>query len=225
MRYLMLGALLSTAAIGPAAAATTTLTFDRNETACAAADDAPATQACTADGQFVGSNYGSTAQLAVSYDASESTGSRNSLQHTSDFFFTSNDGQATSPFPGDELSEIIFTPAAGYEVSFRSFAWDKLTATSSSEFIFKVFDPNGNELFSAGNAELTYMVNTAYFTGPLTFAFGNGGRGAVAVDDIVVDVRAAANAVPEPASWAMLIAGFALAGSAARRRSRTAVLA
>jgi hypothetical protein len=33
------------------------------------------------------------------------------------------------------------------------------------------------------------------------------------------------NAVPEPASWAMMIAGFGLVGAGARRRSRGAVLA
>lgn len=35
----------------------------------------------------------------------------------------------------------------------------------------------------------------------------------------------AAGAVPEPASWAMLIAGFGLVGAAARRRRQTVVLA
>jgi hypothetical protein len=36
-----------------------------------------------------------------------------------------------------------------------------------------------------------------------------------AVDDLVITT----NAVPEPATWAMMVAGFGLAGAAARRRS------
>jgi hypothetical protein len=41
-----------------------------------------------------------------------------------------------------------------------------------------------------------------------------------------VDVPGAANtpdAVPEPATWAMLIGGFGMIGAAARRRNRTQV--
>jgi hypothetical protein len=34
-----------------------------------------------------------------------------------------------------------------------------------------------------------------------------------------------AGAVPEPASWAMLIAGFGLVGAVMRRQARTAVVA
>jgi hypothetical protein len=43
------------------------------------------------------------------------------------------------------------------------------------------------------------------------------------LDDI--SLTAVAGVVPEPASWAMLIAGFGLVGAAARRRRRTSVLA
>ena len=41
-----------------------------------------------------------------------------------------------------------------------------------------------------------------------------------AVDIRNVDMATAAGAVPEPASWAMLIAGFGLTGATMRRRSR-----
>jgi hypothetical protein len=36
-------------------------------------------------------------------------------------------------------------------------------------------------------------------------------------------VRGAGNGVPEPAAWAMMLAGFGLVGSAMRRRQKVAV--
>ncbi len=224
---------LALASATPAKAATTILTFDRGEAACTTADDGPAGTVCTTDGQFIGGNYGSTAQLAVSYDVSEATGSRKSLLHTIDRFYSGNDGQATSGAagPASELSKIIFTPTAGFEVSFNRFTWDKLTATTAADFIFEVRDQSNVLLFTSGPATpRTIDVNSAYFTGPLTFLFGNGGRGAVAVDDVTVDVRAVAvvpSAVPEPATWAMMIGGFGIIGGAMRRGrvSRKAALA
>lgn len=45
-----------------------------------------------------------------------------------------------------------------------------------------------------------------------------------AFDILGVDGATAGNAVPEPASWAMLIAGFGLTGAAMRRRRRNLVL-
>lgn len=228
MQKLILGTIAAFGAASGAGATTTVLTFNTNEIACTATDGGPATTACTTDGQLIGGNYGSSAALAVSYDSSEASGSRTSLVYTTDRFFTGNDGQA-APFssgPADELSRIIFTPASGFEVSFVGFTWDKLTATTSADFIFKVFGPSNQELFSTGNGAQSYVVNTAYFTGPVTFAFGNGGRGAVAVDDIAVDVRpTAVDAVPEPASWALMISGFGLTGGILRRRTRVPAFA
>lgn len=46
----------------------------------------------------------------------------------------------------------------------------------------------------------------------------------LAVDDFSLTPTLAAAAVPEPASWAMMIAGFALAGTAMRRRSSVRVV-
>ena len=45
---------------------------------------------------------------------------------------------------------------------------------------------------------------------------GSGARGAPGLDNVVL--RAVPGAVPEPASWALMIGGFALAGGALRRR-------
>lgn len=226
MRSLALG-LMAALVAGTAQAATTTLTFDTGTVACTATDGGATNQTCTTENQLIGGDYGSTSQLAVSYDAAENTGSLTSLLFTTDRFFSAGGGMAKArAAPANELSKIIFTPLSGYEVSFTSFTWDKLTATTSARFIFEVRDAADTLLFSAGNSSTFHSVNTAYFTGPLTFLFGNGGQGAVAVDNIKVDVRAAATtAVPEPSQWALMIAGFGLAGSALRGVRRRSVSA
>lgn len=230
MHKLVLGMLAAMGTTSSLGAATTVLTFNTGEVACASAtnDGATATQACAANGsgsngQIIGATYGSSPNLAVTYDASENTGSRTSLH-----FNTTGGGSATAfpPGPADELSKIFFTPAAGFEVSFRSFDWYRITATTSIDFIFRVRNAEGNIIFTGGadgGAIGSHAPNTTYFSGPLTFEFGNGGRGAVAVDNVTVDVRAVANAVPEPASWAMMICGFGLIGTASRRRIRSSI--
>jgi YD repeat-containing protein len=215
------------AAAAPASAVTTVLTFNTGEIACASAtnDGAVGTQACTAsgsgpNGQIIGSNYGSGANLTVSYDASESLGSRTSLH-----FSTAGGGSATAfpPGPADELSKIFFTPGAGFEVSFRSFDWFR--GATSTTGIFRVRDEDGNVLFTGAGLGLpqaggSFAPNTAYFTGPVTFEFGNAGAGFINVDNVTVDVRPVQNAIPEPATWAMMISGFGLAGAGARLRTR-----
>lgn len=198
------------------------LNFATNEFACTGVDGGNVDRACTTNGQFIGGDYGSTAVLDVSYDRSESSGSAISL-----LFSTGNGGRAYEFPSGDEPSLVIFTPLSGYEVSFSNFTWSKTSATSSSNFLFEVVDENGGLLFTAGNSQATYAVNTAYFAGPLTFRFSNGGRGSVAIDRIAVDVKAVdapppppppMPAIPEPATWAMMILGFGAAGSMIRRR-------
>jgi hypothetical protein len=80
----------------------------------------------------------------------------------------------------------------------------------------------GGETFIPGVLPLFlgYVSDTPFTT--LTFS---GQAGAEFGDSFSIDnFSFSANAVPEPASWAMLIAGFGLVGAAARRR-RTAVAA
>jgi hypothetical protein len=57
-----------------------------------------------------------------------------------------------------------------------------------------------NPIFTPG----VYHLNNPFFGGPATLTISEAGG--------------AASAVPEPASWAMLVAGFGLMGTAARRR-------
>ena len=73
---------------------------------------------------------------------------------------------------------------------------------------------------------MDWQTNSFTFTaigGSTTLAFGsNGGSPAnagAALDNVRVDLN---GAVPEPASWAMMIAGLGLVGGALRRRDRLA---
>ena len=66
---------------------------------------------------------------------------------------------------------------------------------------------------------------TATFFGDLNVAFdrivfdGLGGGGGFQLDNLVITPRG--TAVPEPGTWALMIAGFGAAGAAARRRRRS----
>nr|WP_310522891.1 PEPxxWA-CTERM sorting domain-containing protein [Polymorphobacter sp.] len=71
--------------------------------------------------------------------------------------------------------------------------------------------------------------STALGAGTYTFELygvGTGNAWDVLVDDVVLNqVGGGTGGVPEPASWAMLIAGFGLTGAAMRRRSMAVVAA
>jgi type IV pilus assembly protein PilY1 len=71
----------------------------------------------------------------------------------------------------------------------------------------------GAEIYSLGQSANDRNGNTPGYS---TFIFGFKGVGGVIVDP---------GGVPEPATWAMLIAGFGMVGVAARRRRQTAVSA
>ncbi|MBS0504430.1 MAG: PEP-CTERM sorting domain-containing protein [Proteobacteria bacterium] len=80
---------------------------------------------------------------------------------------------------------------------------------------------------SPGFASIS-LVNDAFVPG-LTYSLNNGvieinWAGTNAANDFTAVFNVTAgNAVPEPASWALMISGFGLAGAALRRRVRTSV--
>jgi hypothetical protein len=105
---------------------------------------------------------------------------------------------------------------------------------TSLDLTFAYDDQNG--LFEGGLATYTFggtgTAETRAFdnlAGFQTFTFNAAGVTSVrisgdspfAIDNVVLSDRVAA--VPEPASWAMMIVGFGAIGAAARRRQRVAV--
>jgi hypothetical protein len=96
--------------------------------------------------------------------------------------------------------------------------------------------PNNAFTFTRGNGARNVTVNSGFQTGLNSFRivvndtnngiFGNVLPGGVNISGGSLNASITFNvgpAVPEPASWAMMIAGFALAGAVARRRVRTSV--
>jgi PEP-CTERM motif len=87
------------------------------------------------------------------------------------------------------------------------------------------YSASTNELVTVGAAPVNYTTTlTAYVvnqTGSSITIAGSPVDGYWTADNFVFD----AAVVPEPATWAMLIAGFGLVGFAARRRRHTAVAA
>jgi YD repeat-containing protein len=196
--------------------------------ACTGVDGGAVDRDCVNQNDLIGANFGSTAELAVSYDAAGNviggTDPATSLVYR---FPPFGSGAASPTNPGNELSRIVFTPAAGFEVAFQGFNYTRGTATALF-FFGELLDANNNviDTFTGGTTgpavnSGSFMSNTGYFSGPLTFRFGRapGGSGVAVVNDIQFDVRAIqAGVVPEPATWAMMILGFGLIGSALRQR-------
>ncbi|UAJ09240.1 PEPxxWA-CTERM sorting domain-containing protein [Polymorphobacter megasporae] len=90
---------------------------------------------------------------------------------------------------------------------------------------------NGNS--AADRKNLTAVLSGLSIASGSTFAFrwvdqpvSSGAQDGLAVDDFSVKSTVATiAAVPEPASWAMMVGGFGLLGSAMRRRQRSVVAA
>lgn len=101
---------------------------------------------------------------------------------------------------------------------------DGAILSSLSGFI----DPATGEAFPLGTMRTISMIFETGATGDylgkaLFIALGGSGRGA-AYDNVRLDVSALTpSAVPEPATWAMMIFGFGMVGAVARNRRRTQI--
>jgi len=116
-----------------------------------------------------------------------------------------------------------FTPANGGPA-------DVLSGTAAFTGIAWVNALNGSPFVETIAGTRGFVTYSAYFTpinaGSFTLAFGGIGGGDSRIGPILDDVLVTqtSGVIPEPATWAMLIAGFGLVGTAMRRR-RTAVAA
>ena len=133
--------------------------------------------------------------------------------------------------PGDTSALIGFfiAPVAG-EYSFEA-TLDALT-TGTSVGVFALTDAGGStNVFATGF--LGSLGATRTFTGTFDLDAGevigvgvnNGGNFAGDSTGLRFTVTQNVAAVPEPGAWALMIAGFALAGTASRRRSTHIVYA
>ncbi len=212
------------AATTPANAAATVLDFAGN--ICGVAGNLTC-----GNGSQIGQNYGDTAgQVDVSYRAANATTGVTTEAYLKTW--QSGYGDLTRVVWGGAneigfFSEITLTALAGYEVSLRSFDFgcyqNRVSCRTMNYTII-----NGASAIGGGSASSGFpghgslSPNTAYYTSPIVLRWGPDGYD-VGLDNITFDVRAvSAGAVPEPASWALMIFGFGIAGAAMRRRNTTA---
>lgn len=116
------------------------------------------------------------------------------------------------------ISDTSFT----HSFTFDTFDAGKLSATLSSigrgatDVDFSSVALNGVQfdILSSGFADIRQLIDLATVAGPqtLTITGTSGGNGSY-------DGVLALSAVPEPATWALMIAGLGIAGGAMRRKS------
>ena len=98
------------------------------------------------------------------------------------------------------------------------------TSTSFNGFVL-------SDVFSTVDAFTGVTINAAtnylgFDASRVTFDANNiyvNLQGLTANGTITLDIKGSTGAVPEPAAWAMMLAGFGLVGAAMRRRSTTTV--
>ena len=128
----------------------------------------------------------------------------------------------------DYRSENIFDALDGFEISLRSF--DVATfARSTPSSPFAISSLGGVSIFAGDiatnpGAHNHFVLNGAYFSDGIRLGWGPDGYN-VGVDNLVLDIRAVTAApaplpIPEPALWAMMIAGFGTVGGLIRHVRR-----
>lgn len=171
----------------------------------------------------IGQDYGDDAKVDISYrtvDAASGATLENFLRFA-ETGFGDLEGAAFGADGDDVYAEITFAAADGYLLSLQSFDFAGLAVRTRANF--ELYDPDGSLLAAIG-----YRTPAGHGTA----SFEDDYRSAVvlrwkpsstvAIDNIGFDVKAVTSAVPEPATWALMIGGFGLAGAALRRR-RTVV--
>ena len=130
-----------------------------------------------------------------------------------------NFGSGTDGYPTGAAVTIDFASA----VSGVSFTFNNYGDNTGNDSIYQAFDA-ANALISSGslaNVNGFSLVNVAG-SGIKSLVISNGSGGGYnwvyGVGELSYN-----GGVPEPAAWAMMLAGFGLVGSAMRRRSKVAV--
>ena len=223
----LVGGVLAVAMAASVPAAATTTTLDFEGAICGAGGN----QVC-GPGSAIGPSYGSTAQVQVSYFGVNGTNITNGA-----FFWNTGYGDISNvAFSGSPVLRLILSPVSNFEVRLISFDagcyffrtdcqnlnWSLTSLSPSSSDPVDGLVINSGTATPASSAADNVLVNSAWSATALVFDIGphmfNG-----AIDNFVFESRAIGEGsgpgvVPEPASWAMLIAGFGLIGATMRRR-------
>lgn len=210
-------ALAGAVAASPAAATVTVLDF--SGAACVDGPDC-------ATGESIAQSYGDSAGVDVSYATYLSPAG--DLSDVALRYWEFGCGDLTGVVWGGSdgtnfSSRITLKALPGYEIALLSF--DIATFAGASAQSPVLIESLGGTSIFAGQVLTLFpthnqlAVNSAYFTDGIALNWGPDGFN-VGLDNITFDVRARpGTAVPEPATWAMLIVGFAAAGGMVRRRA------
>ncbi len=204
----------------PAHSATVLLDFSGN--ICGAAGNA----VCT-NFEQIGQNYGDTVGLDVSHRSTHLNGSTYEafLKYwDSPSYSGLNDVAWGGADDANYRAEITFTALAGFSVSLDAVTFGSYRSVNRS-LSFTVQDLGTNAvLFSSGSfnvaaTPVNFAGNLSSNTG-LVLTWGPDAYD-VGVDDIRLTVSTL-SVVPEPETYAMMLAGLGLLGFAARRRKQQA---
>jgi hypothetical protein len=122
-----------------------------------------------------------------------------------------------------------------FATTFSLAGFDSMNATLSGQALFDNFGEvflNGNQVggtITGFGSLSSFGTNSNFFVAglnTLSFVLHNeGGPEAFQVAGLTVTAAPLAGAVPEPASWALMLVGFGMTGAAVRRRSRAMTVA
>jgi PEP-CTERM motif len=228
LKTALVGAALAIGVYNPAQAVTTVLDFNGN--ICGVGGNS-----VCGNGNDIGQSYGDSAIVDVGYRVIDVN--TNQTFYPALNYWSSGFGDLMNVvYAGGNATgfkaEIKFAPAAGYEVALLSFdAGCFANATGCRALPYSIASVGGG-VFSSGTVSTLsplhgiLAVNSVYYASGIVLQWGpdanNGG-----LDNIRFDVRriAGPGAVPEPATWAMMLFGFGLVGSTMRRRSATSASA
>jgi PEP-CTERM motif len=136
----------------------------------------------------------------------------------------------TTKHPTDSYDITAFNIALAGN---NPFDWIELSLTGHGTVSFSLLDTLGNVFTSDGSGLFTYVLgrgeNQFAFQGIngqsiASLSFSIAGGDVENVKQVRITPAAAAAAVPEPATWAMMLVGFGIAGYSMRRRRRPALM-
>ena len=205
---------LGLAGVAPAAQAAPTISFDTTS------------EQCVTDGSrcMMLQSYGDTTAVDVSYENIRPDGTV--LRAAQQFYANFGDlGKVLTAgnYLDGTLGQVTLRARDGYRISLLDFDFAGYVSFART-LPLKVLDLMGNELIAGtydtgnGSNHSNLAVNSAFLDGIVIRWGPDASVGGL--DNIRYEVQAS---VPEPASWAMMIAGLGLAGGAMRTRRRQSV--